>query len=64
MNNYQKIKKHIKQCNNCNGCGLVKSKYIECINCHGKKCYLCYEFGYIQHNYKESVKNVVVLVLF
>ena len=47
---------NINQCPKCKGIGLMKTSYITCSNCDGKKCYKCNELGYTQSAWSECNK--------
>lgn len=51
-----KKKSKKKQCDLCNGSGLIKQKVIVCPSCNGKSCIKCYERRYIQMPYGECIK--------
>ena len=49
-------KKRCSQCDKCRGIGLMKTKFIVCPTCCGKKCHKCRELGYTQSNWSECDK--------
>jgi hypothetical protein len=49
-NQFKKIK--TKQCEKCEGYGMVKQETIKCDLCNGIKCIMCKETGFAQLPYE------------